>query len=222
MSRRYEQYCPVAHALDLVGERWALLVVRDLLKGPRRYTDLLDGLHGIGTNILAGRLRDLEAAGIVSKTKLPPPTPATVYELTDYGRELEEVVRALGRWGARSLGPPPHDCFLPEGWLVSGAQTLFDPAAARGISETYEVRSGGETATIRIHRGAIEATPGPADGPDAVLELDPGTLFSLGHGDMTPEDAIAHGLARVEGDPAALGRFISAFDPVGREATAAA
>ena len=105
MAKRFDQYCPMAHALSLVGERWALLVVRELLKGPKRYTDLAAGLPGIGTNILATRLRELEAGGVVRKRKLPPPAASTVYELTEYGAGLEEVIHALARWGARSLGP---------------------------------------------------------------------------------------------------------------------
>src|SRR5687768_11140534 len=106
MTKRYDQYCPVAHALNLVGERWALFVVLELMRGPKRYTDLAESLPGIGTNILASRLRDLEAAGIVAKRRLPPPAASRVYELTDYGRELRRAIRELALWGARSLGPP--------------------------------------------------------------------------------------------------------------------
>jgi DNA-binding HxlR family transcriptional regulator len=211
VSKRYLQYCPVAHALELVGERWALLVVRDLLKGPRRYSDLLAGLPGIGTNILASRLRDLEQGGVVQKRRLPPPAASTVYELTEYGKELEEVLGALGRWGVRSLGPPPAGCPMPEGWLVQGARTMFDAKAARHVNELYEVRCGDEVASIRIAKGRIEAEPGNATDPDAIFALEPGTLFSLASGEMTPKDAIAHDLVRVEGDPESLGRFLSAF-----------
>lgn len=212
MSRHYVQYCPVAHSLDLVGERWSLLIVRDLLKGPKRYGDLLAGLPGLGTNILAARLRELESGGVVQQRKLPPPASCNVYELTEYGTALEDVIQALGRWGFRSLGPPPVDCPMPEGWLVQGARTLFDPARAGDLEESYEVRCGGEIATIRIANGAIEADQGGADDVDAVLELDPGTLFALASGEMDPKDAIAHGLVRIEGDPGALARFVSAFD----------
>src|SRR6266853_1849162 len=114
MAKHYDQYCPVAHALDAVGDRWALLVVRELLQGPKRYTDLAEGLPGIGTNILASRLRDLEAAGVVTKKMLPPPAASRVYELTDYGLELKPVMRELALWGARSLGPPTAAIdFLP-------------------------------------------------------------------------------------------------------------
>jgi DNA-binding HxlR family transcriptional regulator/putative sterol carrier protein len=222
MARAYLQYCPVAHALELVGERWALLIVRDLLKGPKRYSDLLAGLPGLGTNILAARLKDLEHGGVVRKRKLPPPANVNVYELTEYGEELEEVIRALGRWGFRSLGPPPADCPMPEGWLVQGALTMFDPARAGDLSESYEVRSGDEVATIRVHSGTIEADPGGSDDVDAVLELDVGTLFALTGGEMDPADALAGGLARVEGDPEALSRFLSVFDAARADAAAEA
>src|SRR6185503_5582754 len=119
MAKHYDQYCPVAHSLDVVGDRWALLVVRELMQGPKRYTDLAQGLPGIGTNILAARLRDLEASGIVEKRKLPPPWASTVYELTEYGMELKEALYSLARWGARTLGPPqPGEELYPE-WGVS-------------------------------------------------------------------------------------------------------
>src|SRR5205085_2986853 len=132
MAKHYEQYCPVAHALDVVGDRWALLVVRELTQGPKRYTDLAEGLPGIGTNILAARLRDLEAAGIVMKRTLPPPAASRVYELTDYGLELKPVMRELALWGARSLGPPTAEDELFPGWLVCPIDMLLAPRAPTG------------------------------------------------------------------------------------------
>jgi DNA-binding HxlR family transcriptional regulator len=212
MARPYIQYCPVAHSLELVGERWSLLIVRDLLKGPKRYSDLIAGLPGLGTNILAARLKELEEGEVIRKRKLPPPANCNVYELTEYGADLEEVIQALGRWGFRSLGPPPADCPMPEGWLVQGSRTMFDPARAGDLSESYEIRCGDEIATIRISEGAIEADPGGSADVDAVIELDAGTLFALVSGEMETKDAIAHGLVRVEGDPEALGRFLTVFD----------
>ncbi len=212
MARAYLQYCPVAHSLELVGERWALLIVRDLLKGPKRYSDLLAGLPGLGTNILAARLKELEEGGVVRKRKLPPPANVNVYELTEYGAQLEEVIQALGRWGFRSLGPPPANCPMPEGWLVQGARTMFDPDRAGDLRESYEVRCGDEVVTIRVADGRIEADLGGSGDVDAVFELDAGTVFALASGEMDAKDAIAHGLARVEGDPRALERFFSVFD----------
>lgn len=212
MARCYHQYCPVAHSLDLVGERWALLVIRELLKGPQRYTDLLDGLPGIGTNILAARLRALEEGGVVRKTKLPPPAASTVYELTEYGAELEEVVYALGRWGARSLGPPGPDEAIAAGWLPNAVRATFDPAAARGITAVYELHVGDEVATIRLDDGAAHVLAEASGAADLVIETDPSTLFRLVSRGLTPDAALTDGLVRVvEGDPSDLETFASLF-----------
>ncbi|MGH3039187.1 MAG: winged helix-turn-helix transcriptional regulator, partial [Gaiellaceae bacterium] len=124
MHKRYEAYCPVAHALGLVGERWALLVVLELMHGPKRYTDLVERLPGIGTNILAARLRDLEAGGVVTRRTLPPPAASRVYELTEYGLALRPAIRELGLWGARSLGPPTDRDELFPGWLANALDTV--------------------------------------------------------------------------------------------------
>jgi DNA-binding HxlR family transcriptional regulator len=172
VSKHYDQYCPVAHALELVGERWSLLVVRELMNGPKRYTDLAEHLPGIGTNILASRLRDLEACGLVAKRRLPPPAASRVYELTDYGRELRPVMRELAFWGARSLGPPNPDDELYEGWLANALDTMFAPFAPPG---RFEFRVGDELASIADG----EARPGPADQPDVVVETDPEGIYHL-------------------------------------------
>lgn len=211
VSRRYSQYCPIAHALELVGDRWALLVVRELIDGPKRYTDLLEALPGIGTNILAARLKALEAGDVVAKRKLPPPAASTVYELTEYGAELEEAMFALARWGARSLGPPAGDERLVPGWSVNAMRATFDPAAARGVRAKYELRVGGEVTNVRVDRGTLEAAPGPAEDPDVVIETDPGTLFELVSHCLVPAEAIAAGRAQVDGDPHGLEHFVSMF-----------
>ena len=211
MPRCYHHYCPVAHSLDLVGERWALLVVRELLNGPKRYTDLLDGLSGIGTNILASRLRDLEEGGVVRRTKLPPPAASTVYELTEYGHELQEVVYALGRWGARSLGPPAPDDVIAPGWLPNALRATFDADAARGVTACYEVRIGEEVAAVRVSDGVLDAVSGAADAPDSVIATDATTLFQLVAREVDPASAVADGAAQVEGDGGALDAFVSLF-----------
>src|SRR5918992_5412949 len=149
MARRYAQFCPVAHALELVGERWALLVVRELLNGPKRYTDLAAALPGIGTNILAGRLRDLEAGGIVQKRRLPPPAAAQVYELTPYGQELREPLYALARWGAKSLGPPASDDALTPGWLVNAVRAIC-VGGERVPSGEVELRVADDIVRVRF------------------------------------------------------------------------
>ena len=170
--KRYEQYCPVAHALDLVGDRWALLVVRELMHGPKRYTDLVEHLTGIGTNILASRLRDLEASGIVTKRKLPPPAASRVYELTDYGSDLRPVMRELALWGARSLGPPTGEDELFPGWLENAVDTVLGPIAPPG---RFEFRVGDEVASLVDG----EAQAGSIEQPDVVVEGDPEGIYHM-------------------------------------------
>ena len=172
MRKGYDQYCPVAHALDLVGERWALLVVRELMHGPKRYTDLAEHLPRIGTNILASRLRDLEACGIVAKRKLPPPAASRIYELTDYGRGLRAVMRELALWGARSLGPPTADDELFPGWLENALDILLAPIAPPG---RFEFRVGDEVASLVDGK----AQPGSVEQPDVVVEGDPEGIYYM-------------------------------------------
>ena len=171
MVKRYEQYCPMAHALDLVGDRWALLVVRELMHGPKRYTDLVDHLPGIGTNILAARLRDLERNGVVTRRTLPPPAASKVYELTDYGRELRPAMHELALWGARSLGPPT-DNELFEGWLSNAMDIALASLAPSG---RFEFRAGPEIASLVDG----EVVDGAIDDPDVVVEGDPEGIYSL-------------------------------------------
>ena len=171
MAKRYRQYCPIAHALGLVGERWALLIVRNLMHGPQRYSDLAGALPGIGTNILAARLRDLEASGIVRKHRLPPPAASQVYELTDYGARLKPVLRQLAQWGAESLGPP-DDAELDPGWLV---RALDLAVLATPTDAAIEFRVGDEVASIV----AGEAHVGALTDADAVVETDADGFYRL-------------------------------------------
>jgi DNA-binding HxlR family transcriptional regulator len=195
MSKRYDQYCPVAHALDLIGERWSLLVVRELMHGPKRYTDLAEHLPGIGTNILASRLRDLEACGIVAKRTLPPPAASRVYELTDYGRELRSVMRELALWGARSLGPPTDEDELFPGWLANAIDVVLGPVAPPG---RFVFRVGDEVASLVDG----EAQVGAVDDPDVVVEGDPQMIYHM-FVDRSLE------LAKVEGDRELLERLVA-------------
>jgi DNA-binding HxlR family transcriptional regulator len=199
MRRGYDQYCPVAHALELVGERWALLVVRELMHGPKRYTDLAAHLPGIGTNILASRLRDLEACGVVTKRKLPPPAASRVYELTDYGRELRTVLRELALWGARSLGPPTEDDELFPGWLGNALDTVLAPVAPPG---RFEFRVGDEIASLVDG----EAREGAVEEPDVVVGGDPEGIYH-----MFVDRRLD--LVSVQGDRALLERLIEAAPP---------
>jgi DNA-binding HxlR family transcriptional regulator len=204
--RKFDQYCPVAHALSLVGERWSLLIVRELLHGPKRYTDLTRGLPGIGTNILAARLRDLEESGVVHKRTLPPPAASTVYELTEYGAGLKEALYALARWGARTIGPPgPDDELYPE-WGVNALPALFDAEAARGLTETYVLVVDGEAFSAQVVNGSLEATIGAAEEADVVVEVDMETFFGLASGELPPRDAVKSGRAHVQGNLEALER----------------
>ena len=165
MSKRYDQYCPIAHALGLVGERWSLLIIRELLQGPKRYTDLAASLPGIGSNILAGRLKELETAGIIAKRRLEPPFASQVYELTEYGLGLKPVMRELALWGIRSIGPPQDDDEFPPGWLSGAIDTAFAPVAPPG---SFEFRIAGEVASL------VDGEPrrGPIDDADVVVEAD--------------------------------------------------
>ena len=160
----------MAHALDLVGDRWSLLIVRELLEeGPLRYTDLHCGLTGCGTNILAARLKDLERGGVVRRRRLPPPAASTVYELTEYGEGLRPVMHQLAHWGARSLGPPATEDLEP-GWLAGALRIALPPTAA-----CIEFRVGGEVAFV----AEGDAHPGPAVNPEAVVEGDVQGFFHL-------------------------------------------
>jgi DNA-binding HxlR family transcriptional regulator len=172
MAKKFEQYCPVAHALELVGERWSLLIVRELLKGPKRYTDLADALPRIGTNVLAARLKDLEACDVIVKRRLPPPTPAQVYELTPYGVALRPIVRELARWGLHSLPAPRDDENLAPGWLPDALDTFFAPVAPDG---SFEFRIGDEVAALVDGKVAM----GSVEGPDVLLEASPRAFYYL-------------------------------------------
>ena len=172
MRKSYDQYCPIAHALDLIGDRWALLVVKELTKGPKRYTDLAEHLPGIGTNILAARLRDLEACGIVAKRKLPPPAASRVYELTEYGEALRPALRELAIWGARSLGPPTREGELFPGWLENALDLVVAPQAPPG---RFEFHVGDEVASLVD--GEVQAAG--IDSPDVLVEGDPEGIYHL-------------------------------------------
>src|SRR4051812_1576149 len=179
MARRFDQYCPVANALSIVGERWALLVVRELLRGPRRYTDLTAGLPRIGTKGLATRPRELEDGGVVQRRKLPPPAASTVYELTEYGQGLEEVIHAVARWGARSLGLPKREDDLDPEWGLSAFRALLYPERARGVTETSVVRVDDDAYTVRLLDGRLCVEPGAIADPDLELATDMATFFAL-------------------------------------------
>src|SRR5260370_5437408 len=140
--RTYGQYCGFARALEIVGERWALLVVRDLLVGPKRFTDLLRGLAGIPTNVLTTRLKELEQAGIIQRRVLPRPASSIIYELTPYGLELEDIVVRLGLWGAKTLAEPRNGEVVTVDSLIMALRSTFRSEAARGVHAGFELRAG--------------------------------------------------------------------------------
>lgn len=209
-GRTYGEACAAAHALDLVGERWALLVVRELLLGPKRFADLRAGLPGISPNVLAERLRGLEGAGIVRRRKLPPPAASKVYELTGWGAELEPVIVSLGRWGARSTLRSP-DAGMSVDALVLSFRTMFDPRAAGGLSASYELRLGEDRFRATVGGGRFEISRGVADRPDAIVETDPGTLAALVYGGRGLSEALRSGDLEIEGDRTAVERFLGLF-----------
>jgi DNA-binding HxlR family transcriptional regulator len=209
-NRSYGQFCGLARALELVGERWALLLVRDLLVGPRRFSDLRRGMGRIPSNVLASRLKELEAAGVVGRRLLARPEAGVVYELTDYGRGLEDAVGALSRWGARSLGVPRPGEQVTADSLVMALRTTFRPDAARGFAGSFELRVGEVVVHARVDGPALAVAAGPL--PDADLALDAGpALTALMAHEITPTDALARGELRATGPLALLDRFVELF-----------
>jgi DNA-binding HxlR family transcriptional regulator len=208
--RTYEDGCAAAHALDLVGERWALLVVRELLLGPKRFTDLRAGLPHASPNVLSQRLRELEGAGVVRRRKLPPPAASRVYELTEWGEELEPVVISLGRWGARS--PSRHrGAGLGVDSLILSLRTMFDPHAAEGIEASFELRLGEDVFRAEVADGRFEIDRGGAEQPAAAIEADPATLAALVYEGRPLDEALRSGKVEIEGDAEAVERFLTLF-----------
>lgn len=208
--RSYNDGCAAAHALDLIGERWALLVVRELLLGPKRFTDIRAGVPNASPNVLAQRLRDLEASGVVRRRKLPPPAASRVYELTDWGRDLEPVIISLGRWGVRSPSKP-RDAELGTDSLILSLRTMFDPEATDGLSASYELRLGEDFFRAEVADGRFEIGRGVADEPDAVVETDAGTLAALVYEGRQLAEALRSGDVRIEGDRQAVERLLTLF-----------
>lgn len=210
-KRSYGQYCALAKTLDLVGERWTLLVVRELIFGPRRYSDVLQALPGIGTSLLAERLKNLEAAGVVRRRELPPPAASTVYELTDSGADLARALLPLVMWGARNLltATKPGEQFRVV-WPLLVVRETFDRSRAEGVDDTYEFVVEGSVGHLRVHGGRIDVREGPAPAePDVRLTMDAETFVAVGTGRLEPAEAIAGGRALVEGDPDALVRLFA-------------
>ena len=210
-KRSYGQYCAVARGLDVVGDRWTLLIIRDLLVGPQRYKDLLAGLPGIGTNLLAARLAELKQSGIVERAVLPPPAGSAVYRLTEVGRALEPVIFAIGRWGSCFLGEPRDtDVLVPRAYFVA-MRSRFQPQASPALRETYELRVGEHVFEVQVDNGTCTTREGGATQPDLVMMMDVETLHALLLDGLAPQTAITEGRLTLTGDPAAAERFIEMF-----------
>jgi DNA-binding HxlR family transcriptional regulator len=205
MAKTYGQFCSTARALDVVGDRWALLVVRELLLGPCRFTDLLTGLPGIGTNVLSTRLRELEAAGVVERRRLPAPTPVTLYQLTPAGRDLRQVVDALARWGSRRLDVPAQGDVLEPRWLVLSLAASVTPPAELEPGATIRLRIEDEEFIMTVDDGSFVARRGAGETADAALLGPLADFFAAAKGDRRAADRIAR-----DGDPAVGRGFLDA------------
>jgi DNA-binding HxlR family transcriptional regulator len=211
-KRTYGQYCGLAHALEIVGERWAFLLVRDLMLGPKRFTDLRVGLPRIPTNVLSARLKELEQAGVVRRRTLPRPAASVVYELTEYGAELEEILLRLGRWGVRTLGEPGPDDVLTVDGEILALRATFQPERARGIRASYELHIGAVVVHAIVDDGTLKPGEGPLAGADLVMEMaEIDALRPLLTGEIGSGDAIENGTVLLHGDRAEFERFLDIF-----------
>lgn len=207
--KSYNQYCGLAYALDIIGERWTILIIRELMAGPRRFTDLMDGLPGISTNLLSERLKNLELQEILSRRILPPPAGSTVYELTAVGLALEKSLLELGKWGSQFVPPSPDGAaLLNVGSYALTLKTFFRPEQAQEVDETYELRIDNEVLQVQIQRGKIDVQQGQALKANVIFQTDMPTYLRLLQRQLQPEVAIAQGLVWIDGDPAALNRFL--------------
>ncbi|OXM43977.1 winged helix-turn-helix transcriptional regulator [Amycolatopsis alba] len=200
MSRTYGQFCGLARALEIIGERWSLLIVRDLVLGPKRFTELQAGLPKIPASTLSARLNELEQSGVLRRRLLPQLDAAVIYELTEYGSELDQIVLDLGLWGARSLGrPAPEDVFTLDAAILS-LYTTFQSEKAKGVQVTYELHyPGGMVLHAIVEDGALKVADGAHPGADAIIEPLGPYIKDLLSGELTADDAMRTGKVRVEG-----------------------
>jgi DNA-binding HxlR family transcriptional regulator/putative sterol carrier protein len=209
-NRTYNQYCGLAYALDVVGERWTLLIIRELMAGPRRFKDLLAGLPEISTNLLTERLKSLEEQGVLRRRVLPPPAGSTVYELTALGQALEQSLLELGKWGSQFVPASMEGVnVLRLGSYALTLKTFFRPERAAAVDQTYGLHVGDETLRVRIKHGEIDVRQGDAADADAMIHTDVPTYLGLLQGQIDPDAAAAQGLVRIEGEQSALRRLLS-------------
>jgi DNA-binding HxlR family transcriptional regulator len=211
-QRTYNQYCATARTLDIVGERWTLLLVRELLTGPKRFGDLQASLRGLGTGLLAARLKHLEHEGLAHKITLPPPARTPAYALTEAGEELGPAILALARWGLKwAMGERRTTEKFHPGWTVLGLRACFDAPAAAGFRAVYEFRIDDEVFHARIDDGTIEALHGPAQHPDATITISQDAFLRLTSQGLTIAEAVETGAASTSGDSTALRKLPSLF-----------
>lgn len=209
-SRSYNQYCGLAYALDIVGERWTILIIRELIAGPRRFTDLIEGLPGISTNLLAERLKSLEQQGMLRRRVLPPPAASLVYELTPLAQALETSLLELGKWGSQFVPPSANGAtLLNVGSYALTLKTFFRPEQAQAVNETYELHIDNEVLQVHIAEGEINVRQGEKQKADVIFYTDMPTYLGLLQRKIQPDEAISEGLIRIEGDSGALSRFLN-------------
>ncbi len=208
---RYQQYCALARTLDVAGDRWTLLIVRELAPGPRRFTDLLDGLPGVSRNLLTERLRGLERDGIVARRELEPPAARQVYELTGDGRDLAEAMGPLIAWGVRRLGErKPTESFRAR-WPAVGMAGLANREAAKDVRESYQYVVGDSAFHFTVDDGSIELHDGRAQDPAVTVTTDEETWADIASGKITTSSAAATGALSIAGDPQAVKRLRKIF-----------
>jgi DNA-binding HxlR family transcriptional regulator len=206
--------CPTSHALDLIGERWALLVVRELLLGPKRFTDLRRSLPRISRNVLSQRLVDLEAAGVLARRTLPPPSASAVYELTERGLQLEPVMHAIGRWGVESPSLPPSDTISVDTFVL-GLRAHYEPPDEE-LSARYELRVGEQAFAFLVDRGRLSVRRGACDDADrVVIDVDPAAMAAISRGDAPLASALSGAAGASAGDVAAFARRFKAAERPG-------
>ena len=205
--RSYGQYCSVAKALDVIGDRWSLLIIRELLlQGPCRYTDLRNGLPGIATNLLSDRLRELEAAGLVRREEAAPPVATTLFRLTEAGVQLEPALDALGAWGIRYMARPADGDEFRSHWFAFPIALFLHDSDPDGPPLSIELRPGGRPAVVEVSGGEVATRLGDAQAPDLVLDGSPRLILGLLSARLTPAEARDLGLT-ITGDPAVLRRL---------------
>lgn len=209
-TRAYGQYCGFARSLELIGERWALLVIRDLLVGPKRFSDLQRGLPKIPSNILTVRLKELEESGIVRRRAQPRPSGGVVYELTENGLELEEAVIALGRWGAKHLGDPRPEEIVTDDSMAMALRTIFRPECVANDDVAFELHVGEIVVNAHVRNGTVVVGRGTLPAPDLVIESGP-EIRALMSREITAKEALKNGTVRVRGKRALLERFVQLF-----------